>query len=173
MGEGIMHINSIIKKSTLTLITMATLLFGNETQSYPFMGVSLTSQSVEALNEKQQESAFGVRYGKQSVDWRTLFSYEYSKGYQKLGAEVDKILLDSMFKTAKIRPYTGLSAGVLSLDNANLVDNDGYYWGANVGFIVYATDEIDVDVSYHYDKIGKIDEADNMQGASLLMHYFF
>lgn len=162
-----------MKKLILTFITMATLLVANETQSYPFVGVSLTSQSVDVLSDTQQETAFGVRYGKQSVDWRTVFSYDYSKGYQKLGAEVDKILLDSMFKTAKIRPYTGLSAGVLSLDNDDLVENDGYYWGANVGFILYATDEIDVDVSYHYDKIGNIEKADSMQGASLLMHYFF
>lgn len=125
------------------------------------------------MDENTRETVLGIRYGRQTVDWRTVFSYEYSNGYQSLGIEIDKILLDALFNTAKIRPYLGVGAGALRLENEFIAKSNGYYVGANLGLIIYATDTVDIDISYHYNSIYDIEAVDRMHGATLGLHYFF
>ncbi len=162
-----------MSKITLVFIVLFGLLFAKDTQEYPFIGINGATQSINVFDEDRRETGIGIRYGKQSIDWRTIFSYEYSKGYQSLSIEVDYILLDALFNTAKARPYLGLSAGALKLEDAYLVESNGYYIGANLGLIVYASDRVDMDISYHYHTIQDIEEADYMHGATLALHYFF
>ena len=162
-----------MSKLTLVLLLLSSLLFAEDEIAYPFIGVNVTTQSINLFDEDSRETGIGIRYGKQTMDWRTVFSYEYSKGYQSLGLEVDKILVDDLFDTAKVRPYIGASAGVLKLEDDYLVESTGYYFGANLGFILYASDRVDIDISYHYHWIENIEEADTMHGATLALHYFF
>ena len=142
-------------------------------EEYPFIGLSVATQSINIRSDNSSATGFDLRIGRQTLDWRTIFAYAYSKDYQSLSIEIDKILLDDLFGTAKVRPYLGLSAGLLKLDHDFLDDKSGYYYGANLGLIFYATDHMDLDLSYHYQWISSIDHADHMQGATLSLHYFF
>jgi len=142
-------------------------------EEYPFIGLSVATQKIDIRSDNSSVTGFDLRIGRQTLDWRTIFAYAYSKDYQSLSIEMDKILLDDLFGTAKVRPYLGASAGFLKLDHDFLDDKNGYYYGGNFGFIFYATDRMDIDLSYHYQWIGSIDGADHMQGATLSLHYFF
>ena len=87
--------------------------------------------------------------------------------------EIDKILLDELFGTPKLRPYLGLSGGILKYKDDSLEDTDGFYYGGNSGFIIYLTDTIDLDLSYHYNIVQEIKTVDSIQGATFSLHYFY
>lgn len=148
-------------------------------KNFPFIGVTASSQTIN-LNDadKSTEPGFGIRYGQQSLDWRTIFSLEYNQNsYSSFSVEIDKILLDDMFGTPKLRPYLGATAGYLKFDEDELSttyeETDGFYFGGNFGFIIYATDDIDVDLGYHYYEVENLDFLDDLHGATLSVHYFF
>lgn len=148
-------------------------------QNFPFIGITASTQTINVIDEeKSTEAGFGIRYGQQSLEWRTLFSLEYNQNsYSSFSVEIDKILLDDMFGTAKIRPYLGATAGYLKFDEDQLSmtyeETDGFYFGGNFGFIIYASDDMDIDLSYHYYEVKNLDFLNDLHGATLAVHYFF
>ena len=162
-----------------------TSLFGQSSQDFSFMGVSVSTQEINIdPGDSSWEGGASLRYGQQSLDWRTIFSLDYTNNaYFGASLEIDKILLDNMFGTAKLRPYLGGVLGYMSYDDDNLnipaeeselfEETNGFYYGANFGFIIYAADNVDVDIAYHYYKVENLDFLDDLHGASLAVHYFF
>ena len=145
-----------------------------ESESFAFLGMGLSTQSIDLKDNNQRETTLFLRYGKQTLDWRTMFSYEFQgSNYQQFSVEIDKILLDEMFGTPKVRPYLGLSAGVLKYKDDTLDDTSGFYYGGNTGFIFYLTDTIDLDLNYHYNVVQEIETLDSINGVSLSLHYFY
>ncbi len=166
----------------LRFILLFTLLFTTifaqqESEQFPFIGATLTTHSIDLesmeQSSSQNETVLGFRYGKQSLDWRTVFTFSGNNDLQTFAMEIDKILLDELFGTPKVRPYLGATIGYLHYDKNAASDSDGFYYGGNFGFLIYATATVDVDLSYHYYKVSSIDPLDTMQGASLSLHYFF
>ena len=155
-----------------------TTIFAQEDlEQFPFIGVTLASHSIDFKSitdtSSQDETVLGLRYGKQTLDWRTVFTLSGNNDFQTFALEIDRILLDELFGTPKIRPYLGAAIGYLHYDENDSLDSDGFYYGGNFGFLIYATATIDVDLSYHYYKVSGLDPLDTMQGASLSLHYFF
>jgi hypothetical protein len=150
----------------------ATLFAQQDTEEFHFVGLTVSTDAMDFESivdmPSQDETAFGFRYGRQTLEWRTVFTLSGNKDLQNFGLEVDKILVDELFGMPEIRPYLGASVGYL-----NYEENDGYYYGGNFGFLLYATDTIDVDLSYHYYQVNKLEPLDTMQGASLSIHYFY
>jgi hypothetical protein len=149
-------------------------------KNYPFAGLLASTQSVSINDEATtHKSGVGIRYGQQSLEWRTMFSLEYyPDDYASYSIEINKILLDEMFGTPKLRPYLGGTVGYLKYDKDALVgiphdDTVGIYYGGNFGFILYAADNIDIDLGYHYYKVGNLDFLDHLHGPTLAIHYFF
>lgn len=166
-----------MSKIILILIFTLSLLFSQEEETltkYPFVGIGVSAQTVDTPLNNNQENTISLRYGKQSLDWRTMLTYEFKNSdYQSLSVELDKVLLDELFGTAKLRPYLGLSGGILKYKDVALEDSDGFYYGGNGGFIIYLTDTVDVDLSYHYNIVQEIKDLDSIQGATFSLHYFF
>jgi len=172
-------------RTLIVSILFLTSLFGESSKDFSFMGLSVATQNINIdPGESSWEGGFALKYGQQSLDWRTTFSLDYTKNsYYGAFVEIDKILLDNMFGTAKLRPYLGGVAGYMKVDkdelNIALEDSElfeetnGFYFGGNFGFIIYATDNIDLDLSYHYYKVQNLDYMDGLHGASLGAHYFF
>ncbi len=163
---------------TLLFTFLFTILFAQqENEQFPFIGATLATHSIDLKSidqtSSQNETVLGFRYGKQTLDWRTVFTLSGNNDFQTFAMEIDKILLDELFGTPKVRPYLGATIGYLHYDENASLDNDGFYYGGNFGFLIYATATIDVDLSYHYYKISGLDPLDTMQGASLSLHYFF
>ena len=159
------------------IILFTALLFSslsaNQKEEFTFLGLSISGNAIDLDSNNEQIKSIGLRYGKQTLDWRTMFTYDYSKEYQSFSAEIDKIVLDELFGTPKVRPYLGISVGTLKLDYDSLLDTHGYYYGINTGFIFYATDTVDVDLAYHYYSVQKIESVDKIQGITLSIHYFY
>ncbi len=163
---------------TLLFTFLCTLLSAQqESEQFPFIGATLATHSIDMKSldqtSSQNETLLGFRYGKQSLDWRTVFTLSGNNNLQTFAIEIDKILLDELFGTPKVRPYLGATVGYLHYEKHTSSDNDGIYYGGNFGFLIYATATMDVDLSYHYYKVSALDPLDTMQGASLSLHYFF
>jgi hypothetical protein len=164
------------------LIVLVTFLFTTifaqeDLEQFPFIGVTLATHSIDFNSitdaSSQNETVLGLRYGKQTLDWRTVFTISGNSDFQSFAVEIDKILLDDLFGMPEIRPYLGATVGYLHYDTISSLDSDGFYYGGNFGFLIYATANIDVDLSYHYYKVSDLDPVDTMQGANLSLHYFF
>ena len=52
-------------------------------------------------------------------------------------------------------------------------ETNGFFYGGNFGFILYASDSMDVDIGYHYYKTTGFDEINKLQGIALSLHYFY
>jgi len=187
-------------KNFILFIFLYTTLFA-EQESFPFIGVTVSTQTVdlqpiatEAPNKynnptSAKENTYGIQYGVQTKDYRTTFTYEGNSNFQTIDVEVDYILVDELFGTPKIRPYVGATLGYI-MYNKDLItqynDNrlqsdenltaasksDGYY-GLDAGFLFYITDDIDLDIAYHYYFMNRLKPLDVMSGATFSLHYFY
>ncbi len=159
----------------LIILSLWTSLFSEEAEEFPFLGISISTQSVDIKNvSDKQNTTIGIRYGKQTQDWRTLFSVEYKKnGLQVLSMGIDKILMDNIMGMPEFRPYAGASVGMMRYDDSSIADNKGMFFGASLGLLVYVTDNIDADISYKYYKVNDNDAIDNIQGGTFSLHYFY
>ena len=166
------EIYSMRKFIVLLSLLFTTLFAQQDAEQFHFVGLTVSTDSMdfESISNlsSQDETAFGIRYGRQTLDWRTVFTLSGNGDLQTFALEVDKILVDALFGMPEIRPYLGASVGYLHYE-----EDDGYYYGGNFGFLLYATDTIDVDLAYHYYKVDKLEPMDTMQGANLSIHYFY
>ena len=162
-------------KITLIFLFLLTSIFAQERKEYPFIGVTVSTQSTNIKDaDNKRDTTFGIRYGKQTLDWRTMFTYEYKKnGFQAASIEIDKILLDEILGMPEFRPYVGASLGALFYDDNLLSDTNGIYYGANLGLLVYVTDNVDADFSYHYHFVDKLENIDKIKGGTFSLHYFY
>jgi len=178
----------------LTLLLFSS-LYAREVDEFPFIGVTVSTYdiSVATLEDNPSDTKFGIRYGRQTVDWRTMLTYSMNSHYDSFALEVDMFLLDKLFGSSKFRPYLGLSVGSIKFDNQDLkdtiesnqtsktssdsdsedVDTSGYYYGFNAGLTIYATDNVDADISYYYNKVQDFVDIDEMQGMTFALHYFY
>ena len=158
-------------------LLLLTVSYGSMTQKFPFIGVSVTTEEIDIKpSDKKRETGISLRYGQQTQEWRTTFSLEHhGSAYNSFAVEIDKILLDEMFGTPKLRPYLGGALGYMKFDDKNDVydESNGFYYGGRFGFIIYAGDDADIDIGYHYYKVENLDFVDDMHGASAGIHYFF
>jgi hypothetical protein len=159
---------------TLLFLFIFTSLFSEDVEEFPFLGISVSTQTMDISTSNPKETSFAIRYGKQTIDWRTMFSYVFAgNGYRSFSMEIDKILLDELIHMPELRPYLGLAVGSIAYDINGAADDSGYFYGINAGLIIYATDTMDADLSYHYYKVKSFDDLDKIKGASLSLHYFY
>ena len=139
-----------------------------------------------------EQDTLGLQYGMQTLDYRTTFTASSNSDYKSFDVEVDYIPFDAMFGMPEIRPYIGATLGYISYDkalitrynenrieanlaqdkNTTISSRDGYY-GINVGLLFYITEDIDLDINYHYHVLDRLTPLDNMQGVKFSLHYFY
>ncbi|SFV71601.1 hypothetical protein MNB_SV-13-1905 [hydrothermal vent metagenome] len=173
-------------------------------ETYPFFGISTSLHTMEfkpivteapnrlQLTDTESIKAFGIKYGMQTQDYRTTLSYEASSEFQNLDVSVDYIVMDSMFGTAKVRPYVGMTLGYILYDKSRIVEynenritanenegtsttistSDGYY-GFDAGFVFYISDDVDLNIGYHYYFMDRLEPLDAMHGFTFSLHYFY
>jgi len=168
------------------------------THTVNLLPVATKKPNIPNNPKAQKENTLGIQYGVQTQTLRTTFTAEGNNDFQSLDVEVDYIYMDSMFGTPKIRPYVGATLGYIRYDetllrayndnkiqdeinnNPNIGENnvtiprnrDGYY-GLDLGILFYLTDSIDLDVSYHYYFMDRLEPLDTMNGATFSLHYFY
>jgi len=159
-------------KLIMLMSILFTTLFAKQ-ETFPFLGVSISSEIVDIApspSSSVRETGFSLRYGQQTLDWRTTFAFTGNDNFQTFSIEIDKILLDNMFGMPELRPYLGATVGYI---NYSVIDDSGLYYGGNFGFIIYVTDTIDADISYHYYTLDKLAPLDTMQGGSIGFNFFY
>jgi len=169
----------------------------------PLIDISDKNDNKVIRPTSARETTFGLQFGVQTQDYRTTFTVEGNNNFQSVDVEVDYILFDEMFGTPKMRPYVGATLGYIHYDedliteyNKDIIaesiknqnehsaaessDNnktsistaDGYY-GLNIGFLFYVTDDIDLDIGYHYYFMDRLEPLDTMNGPTFSLHYFY
>ncbi|RUM72980.1 MAG: hypothetical protein DSZ10_04090 [Sulfurovum sp.] len=192
----------------LLFILFSSLFAADEIEQFPFIGVTVSTHTIDIHsrdNFSNDEVIAGIRYGQQTLRWRTMFTYEFEQnGYKSFIVEIDRILKDDIYGITKIRPYAGVSLGTISYVNDNLafdvngtkkdetaskkekndketnqdsesvsMDTSGYFYGLNLGLIVYVTDNIDMDIGYHYYDVQDFEGLNYIQGLTFSLHYFY
>ncbi len=162
------------------------------TQTVDLQPIATRAPNRLKIPSSESETTFGLQYGVQTKDYRTTFTVEGNSDFQSIDVEVDYIIFDEMFGTPKIRPYVGATLGYINYDkelitqyndnriaedektdtNTTISNSDGYY-GLDLGFLFYVTDDIDLDVGYHYYFMDRLKPLDTMNGASFSLHYFY
>ena len=178
----------------ILFIFLFSTLFAKQEQ-FGFIGLTGSTDTVSFVSEadlsNETETTFGLRFGSQTQDYRTIFTVAGNSNYQSFDAEVDIFLMDDMFGVPEIRPYIGGTLGYMSYDEDLLdtyrenlpvdingtrpTDTSSLFYGLNLGFVFYVTDNIDMDVSYHYYFINNndLDPLDYMHGFGFALHYFY
>jgi hypothetical protein len=169
-----------MRKYLLLFAFIYTSITAAKLEEFPFVGLTVASHSLDLPSTSDSEdpnvATIGVRWGKQSVDWRTLFTFEYSgSGQTSLSVEIDRILMDNILGHSELRPYVGANIGMVRYSNKSIEDSaqSGYYWGLTAGIMIYVTDNIDADISFHHYNVEELDTLDHIQGASISVHYFY
>jgi opacity protein-like surface antigen len=169
MGEKSMKKHLLIL-SLMTLPMMAEDYFS-------FIGLNTGYKQVQLdsaySTEDTTHTTVSLRIGTQTRKWRASLSMENGNKYRAFDINFDVIPFDEFFGTPKIRPYIGLSTTLLSYDNESIPETDGYGFGGNLGLILYAGENVDVDIAYQYSTINNIEGVDDMQGVRLGIHYFY
>ena len=145
----------------------------------PFVGVEASGiVSSKADNLSTSGLSFGLRFGAQNTEWRTMAilenfsSSDDYNNYVRALLQLDYYFLgmdNLMIDSYAIRPYAGLNAGGISLDTKS--DNvKTLTYGAQVGATMNITSQIDLDVGYRYN-LSASDRIDHTTGLSVGLHY--
>jgi opacity protein-like surface antigen len=145
----------------------------------PFVGIEIASiLSAEADGRDSNGIAYGLRFGAQNLEWRTmavLQKYSNSDGfndYLKGEVNLDYFFLGAdnlVVESYAIRPYFGLNLGALSMGTETKHIKTITY-GAQVGAIMNLTNQIDLDLGYKYNTATS-DSINGISGISAGLHY--
>ena len=164
-----------------------------EQEQFGFIGIVGSSHTASFIPDAnlsdQTETTFGLRFGRQTQDYRTVITVAAGSDHQSVAVEADFFLMDDMFGMPEIRPYVGGTLGYIHYDEdvintyredipldingtRSTETSDGYY-GLNFGFVFYVTDNIDLDVAYSYYFMDRLKPLDTRHGLSFALHYFY
>jgi len=146
----------------------------------PFVGLELNGVTAsDADGISASGASFGLRFGAQNIDWRTMAILErfsnngeanaYTRGLLQLDyffLGQDKLMID----TYGIRPYAGLNAGLLSLDTSSNENIKSLTYGAQLGATMNITNNIDFDLGYRYN-LSSSERIDHTSGITAGIHY--
>jgi opacity protein-like surface antigen len=142
---------------------------------YSFMGIQTSASKFEDVTTP----TIGIKYGKQSENMRTSFSYNYgakdSNYYQTLLVQIDTGILTNRFREMALKPYVGATIGVMQQNDDSLVPtrDRGYVYGVNTGLTYILNDSIDLDLGYRFLKTSKLENIDKINDLTFSMHYFY
>jgi len=162
-----------INKLYISLILLSTSLSATD-KSYSFLGIQAGNSFVEG----KSIATVGLKYGVQTRKYRTSLNYNYGKNadgiYQTLITQIDTGILINTFKNSLLKPYAGLSLGVMQEKNRiNSIIDRGYLYGVNTGLAYIFNDALDFDLGYRYLKTSKLNKIDSISDLTLSMHYFY
>ncbi len=146
----------------------------------PFVGFEISPlTTVTADGFGDASMSYGLRFGAQNTEWRTMAVLEkmgsnddnndYVRGLLQLDyffLGMDNLMLD----TYAIRPYVGINAGIASVDTAYQKSLKTLTYGAEAGASMNLTNQLDLDVSYRYN-LHSSEYVDSIGTATIGLHY--
>jgi len=145
----------------------------------PFIGLELGGVlASEADGLSSGGISFGIRFGAQNVDWRTMAIIDHFSDDNSINSYTRGIVqLDYFFMgmqqlkldTYGIRPYAGVNAGLISLDTTT-ENIKSLTYGAQLGATMAITNNIDLDVGIRYN-LSSSDTIDHTSNIVAGIHY--
>lgn len=163
-----------INKLFLLLLLLSSLINADD-KVYSFIGIQTSASKFENVSVP----TVGVKYGKQSNNYRTSISYNYgqkgSNYYQTALLQIDTGILTRRFSDIPFKPYVGVSAGVMQQNDKSLSPkrDRGYLYGGNAGFTYILNDAFDLDLAYRFLKTSKLKNVKKINDVTFAMHYFY
>ena len=160
-------------KLYLSLILLSSSLLAVD-KSYSFIGI----QTGGSFIKKDFAPKIGLKYGLQTKKYRTALSYNYAQQsknkYQTIIIQMDTGIFSGIFRNSLIKPYAGLSVGIMQEeDKLSSTKDRGYLYGANTGLSYIFNDDLDFDLGYRYLETSKLKNIASVSDLTLSMHYFY
>ncbi len=176
----------MVKKIAIALLCTAlgsSLYARDISQSEKFLGLEvaqteLQADRFDAPDYDGDAVEFGFRIGAQTNTWRTMFVFDYydssdddqnvEKGY--LMADYF-FLQDQLEGQNRFRPFIGLNVGYMNYESTDVEEN-GFLYGAQAGFVINVMETIDLDLSYRY-SLSNADALDHMGSIVFGVNYLY
>ncbi len=174
------------KKIVITFLCMvlgSSLYAGNASVAKGFIGLEVGAGTVqgdvggyfEELDYEGDAIEYGLRLGAQSDEWRTMFVFDYydsSDDDQNL--EKGFLMFDYFFLQdgeSSFKPFIGLNVGYANYESTDVEDN-GFLYGGQVGFVINVAESIDLDLSYRY-SLSEADVLDHTTSITFGLNYLY
>lgn len=125
-----------------------------------------------------EDMMFGLRIGAQNEEWRTMFLFDYyDNSDTDQNVELGLLTIDYFFMGSQylsetpLSPYIGANVGYANYESS-FVDASGIIYGGQAGFIVGATENIDLDFAYRY-SLSQTDELDHIGSFVFAVNYIY
>ncbi len=173
----------MVKKIASVLLCTAlssSLYAGNVSEARGFIGLEVGAATVDAdtfyeLGYEGDAVEYGFRLGAQTNEWRTMFVFDYyDSSDDDQNMEKAFLMLDYFFlqdDNSAFRPFIGLNVGYVNYEST-YVEDDGFLYGGQVGFIVNVAESIDLDLSYRY-SLSDANAVDNMGSIVFGVNYLY
>jgi hypothetical protein len=120
---------------------------------------------------------FGFRLGAQNDEWRTMLVFDYfdssddDQNYEKGLVQFDYYLFNNEYETFSFRPFIGVNVGYMNYESET-IDESGFLYGGQAGFIFGVTEHFDIDVMYRY-SFTDAAHTDHVESVVVGLNYFF
>ena len=176
----------MVKKIAIAMLCTAlssSLYARNISEGEKFIGLEVSATEVQGdvggilgeLDHKETGVEFGLRIGAQLDQWRSMLLLNYfdegDQNTEKLQVSVDYFFLNSTEEQTYFKPYLGVNAGYMNYESTG-VDESGFLYGAQAGFVVEVMEHIDVDLSYRY-SLSTADKFDHTGGVIFGINYLY
>ncbi len=155
----------------IILSTILLTAIGFAGKSYSFLGAQTSIVNYDQISAP----SVGFKYGIQKDMWRSSLNLDYSENgsntLTSLIFEADRGVLQETVKELPVKPHIGFSLGLLQ--HTNTVTDKGYGLGLNTGLTYLLNDKIDLDLSYRYLSVSKMNTISTLNSLTLSLHYFY
>jgi len=176
----------MVKKIAIACLCMAlgsSLNAREMSESETFIGLEVGYTEVQGdriglLDNTDEDVSYGFRIGAQNGEWRTMFlfnHYDNSDTDQTVSQglfTLDYFLLDNKSSSeSTFRPYMGANVGYANYESTP-VDENGFLYGGQVGFVVDVAETVDLDFTYRY-SLSNADALDHVGSFVFGINYLY
>ena len=164
----------------------SSLYAGNVSEAKGFIGLEVGAATVQGdvgspiasfaqEDYKGNDIEFGLRIGAQTEEWRTTFTLDfYDSSEDDQNIEKGFLLLDYYFlndNDSKLKPFVGVNVGYANYESYK-IDDSGFLYGGQAGFVVGMADTIELDLSYRY-SLSNSDVLDHTASVAFGLNYLY
>jgi len=176
----------MIKKIAMVFLCTvlgSSLYAGNMSTGKGFIGLEVGYATVQGdvggffpeLDREGDAVEYGLRLGAQTSEWRTMLAFDYyDNSDDDQNVEKGYLMLDYFFlqdDNVAFRPFIGINVGYANYEST-LVDDSGFLYGGQAGFVVNVAESIDLDLSYRY-SLSNADALDHVGSVVFGMNYLY
>lgn len=147
-----------------------------------FIGIEVGAAKIQADtwlvdDHKGDDVELGLRLGAQNDEWRAMLVFDYfdssddDQNYEKGLVQFDYYLFNNESDSFSFRPFIGINAGYMNYESTN-IDESGFLYGAQAGFIFGVTEYFDIDVMYRY-SLTDAAHTDHVEAVVLGLNYLY